>query len=313
VGRALGDGYRDKVRLATKLPPWLTNKREDFDRVLKEQLDRLQTDRIDFYLLHGLNSGSWAKLRDLGVITWAEGALADGRIGHLGFSFHDDLDAFKEIIDAYDRWTFCQIQYNFMDVEFQAGTEGLKYAAEKGLGVVVMEPIRGGHLTKKLPDSIDELWKSAPKHRAPADWALQFVWNHPEVSTVLSGMTAMQHVEENVASADRSAAGSLSPEEIELISKVREEYQRLSPIPCTNCGYCMPCPSDVQINRILGLYNDGFIYDDHRTSRGRYRMLSTDQQADNCTECGECEEKCPQEIPIAEWLEKAHGWLGPKQ
>ena len=175
VGRVLRDGYRDKVRLATKLPCWLVEGSEDFDKYLNEQLRRLQTDHIDFYLLHALNKESWSKMRDLGVLSWAEGAIADGRIHHLGFSFHDDYEAFQEIVDAYDKWTFCQIQYNYMDVTNQAGTKGLQYAASKGLAVVIMEPLLGGRLANP-PARSQQLWDSAPQERTPADWALQWVW-----------------------------------------------------------------------------------------------------------------------------------------
>ena len=173
VGRVLQDGYREKVRLATKLPCWKIEEREDFDTYLNEQLERLQTEHIDFYLLHALREASWHKLHDLGVLAWAEGAEADGRIGHLGFSFHDEYDVFQEIVDAYD-WTFCQIQYNYMDLETQAGTRGLKYAASKGLAVVIMEPLLGGRLVDP-PEPVQEIWSEADQSRSPADWALQWM------------------------------------------------------------------------------------------------------------------------------------------
>jgi predicted aldo/keto reductase-like oxidoreductase len=313
VGKALENGYREKVKLATKLPPWLVETPDDFDRLLDQQLEKLQTDHIDFYLLHALNATYWSKLRDWEVLNWAEGAIADGRIQYLGFSFHDDLEVFKDIVDAYDRWTFCQIQYNFMDIEYQAGTEGLQYAAHKGLAVVIMEPLRGGQLTNKVPKSVAELWQTATARRAPADWALQWIWNHPEVSVILSGMSTMQHVIENLDSADHSAAGILSKEELILIDKVREEYRRLVPVACTNCKYCMPCPNGVEIAAIFEYYNDAIIYDNPATPRFLYRNLTKDKQADNCVECFECEEKCPQGIPISECLKEAHDWLGKKK
>ncbi|MDY6845098.1 MAG: aldo/keto reductase [Thermodesulfobacteriota bacterium] len=313
VGRALQHGYREKVKLATKLPSWFIKKREDCDRYLNEQLEKLQTDHIDFYLLHGLNRTMWPKLRDLGVLKWAESTIADGRIHYLGFSFHDDFESFKEIIDDYDKWTFCQIQYNFMDVEYQAGVKGLHYAQEKGLAVVVMEPIRGGQLTKNPPKSVTKLWESALVQRTPADWALQWIWNQPEVSVVLSGMTVMQHVIENIESANRSGNNSLTDQELSLIDKVRDEYRELSPIPCTHCKYCMPCPNDIDIPLILEYYNEAIMYDETRTPRFRYRQLPKEKQADHCIECRECEERCPQNILISEWLKKAHDWLGPKK
>ena len=313
VGKALLDGYREKVKLATKLPSWLVETPDDFDRFLNEQLEKLQTDHIDFYLLHALNTAYWTKLRDWEVLEWAEGAIADGRIHYLGFSFHDDFEVFKDIVDAYDKWTFCQIQYNFMDIEYQAGTKGLQYAAKKGLAAVIMEPLRGGQLTSKIPQSIHELWESAEVRRTPADWALQWVWNHPEVSVLLSGMSTMQHVMENLDSADRSGLAPLSQGELALIDRVREEYRRIAPVACTNCRYCMPCPNGVEIAAILEYYNDAVIYDNPRASRFLYRNLSQDKQADNCVECFECEEKCPQGIPISEYLKKAHALLGNKK
>jgi hypothetical protein len=313
VGKALLNGYREKVKLATKLPPWLVESPDDFDRFLDEQLEKLQTDHIDFYLLHALNSTRWPKLRDWEVLNWAESALADRRIHYLGFSFHDDFAVFKDIVNATDRWTFCQIQYNFMDIEYQAGIKGLQYAANKGLAVVVMEPLRGGQLTTKIPKSVAELWESANIRRTPADWALQWIWNHSEVSVTLSGMSTMQHVIENLDSADRSGAGILTDEELILIDKVREEYRRLAPVPCTNCKYCMPCPNGVEITTILEYYNESIIYDNPRGSRSLYGSLSEDEQADNCVECFECEEKCPQGIPISEYLKKAHIWLNKKK
>ena len=222
VGRALKDGYRERIKLATKLPTWFVESAKDFDRYFNEQLERLQTDKIDFYLLHGLNGRSWSKVRDLGVLRWAEGMMNDGRFDHLGFSFHDDTDAFKEIIDAYDNWTLGQIQYNYMDVDYQAGRRGLEYAVDKGLAVVVMEPLRGGLLSKKPPEQVAKLWAGAPQKRTPAEWGLLWVWNQPEVSVALSGMSAMEHVVENVAVADRSRPGTLTADELELIDQVRK-------------------------------------------------------------------------------------------
>ncbi len=312
VGRALQGGYRERVKVATKLPSWFIDSVTACDRYLNEQLELLQTDKIDFYLLHGLNKLFWPKLRDLDVLRWAEGAMADGRIGCLGFSFHDDFETFKEIVDAYDNWTFCQIQYNYMDVDYQAGTRGLQYAANKGLAVVVMEPLRGGRLSKEPPERITKLWASAARKRTPAEWALQWVWNNPEVSVVLSGMSAMEHVVENVAIADRSGPGTITANELALIDRVRDAYRELSPVPCTGCGYCMPCSSGVEIPRILELYNDAIMYEDPVTARllyGTPMLLGEDQRADKCTECGECVESCPQQIPIPEWLLKSHEYL----
>ena len=309
LGKALLNGYREKVKLATKLPSWLVETPDDFDCFLNEQLEKLQTDHIDFYLLHALNSTYWKRLRDWEVLKWAEHAIADGRIKYLGFSFHDDFEVFKDIVDTYDKWTLCQIQYNFMDIEYQAGTKGLQYAAKNGLAVVIMEPLRGGQLTVKIPKSVNELWESAHVRRTPADWALQWIWNHSEVSVLLSGMSTMEQVIENLDSADRSGGGTLSKEELILIDKVREEYRRIAPIACTNCKYCMPCPNGVEIAAILEYYNDAITYDNPRAPRFLYRNLSEDKRANQCVECFECEEKCPQGIPISKHLKEAHAWL----
>ena len=310
VGRALQGGYRQKVKLATKSPARIIKAATDFDRILNEQLKRLQTDHIDFYLLHGLNKRTWPKVRDLDVFPWAERAIKDGRFGYLGFSFHDEFEVFTEIIDAFDRWTFCQIQYNFMDTEYQAGTKGLRYAAEKGLAVVIMEPIRGGMLSKKPPETVVKLWESATKRRSPAEWALQWVWNHPEVSAVLSGMNTMEQVIENVKAADRSGPNILIEEELSLINQVREEYRKRSPIPCTKCKYCLPCPNDVNIPGILGLYNDAIMYNDLKRVQFLYQIrIQEGERAEQCLECQTCEELCPQGIAISEWIKKAQDLL----
>jgi predicted aldo/keto reductase-like oxidoreductase len=307
LGRVLQDGYRERIKLATKMPCWKIEKDEDFDRFLDEQLQKLQTDHVDFYLLHGLNAERWPSMRDLGVLDWAERALADGRIGHLGFSFHDKYEVFQEIVDATDLWTLAQIQYNYMDVDHQAGTRGLKYAAGKGLAVVVMEPIRGGRLANNIPPTVQQILDSALADRAPADLALQWVWNHPEISLLLSGMSAMEHVVENVESANRSGPGTLTDKKLALVDRVRAAYEALCPIPCTDCKYCLPCPSGVNIPRVFEIYNDLLMYGDERHAQMVYNsFMNEDERANLCIECGECLDKCPQNIEIPDWLAKAH-------
>ncbi len=310
VGKVLKDGYRKKVKVATKLPVWLVKDYEDFDRYLNEQLERLQLEKVDFYLLHGLNSKSWPRIRDLGVLRWAEEAMAHGRFDHLGFSFHDEFETFQEIVDDYDNWTFAQVQYNYMDVDYQAGRRGVEYAANKGLAVVVMGPVRGGRLAKP-PAAVARVWESAGEKRTPAEWALLWVWNQPEVSLALSGMSTMEQVVENLAVADLARPGMLTPEDMAVIDLVREGYEALAPIPCTTCGYCMPCDGGVDIPRILEMYNDAVMYDNPRSARFGYRGLKEEQRADRCTKCGECMEACPQGIDIPDWLEKAHKLLAP--
>ncbi|HEX2995377.1 MAG TPA: aldo/keto reductase [Anaerolineales bacterium] len=310
LGKALAGGYRERVCLATKSPIWLIRESADFDRLLDEQLRRLQTQTIDFYLLHALNRDSWAKIQKLDLLRRAEAAKADGRIRYIGFSFHDNLETFKQIVDGYTDWDFCQIQYNYMDIAVQAGTEGLHYAASKGLAVVIMEPLLGGKLALDLP-ATRPLWASASQQRKPADWALQWLWNQPEVSVVLSGMSTLEQVEENIHSASLSGTGTLNPADIELIAKVRNIVNSLGPIPCTHCEYCLPCPNGVDIPRNFDVYNQVAMYDALEDRRFEYkRWIPDDQKAAACIQCDECFSKCPQQIPISTWLPVVEDVLG---
>jgi uncharacterized protein len=311
TGQALRDGYRDKVILATKSPIWLIEKPADFDKYLAEQLARLQTDRIDFYLFHGLGTERWegAVLKH-NLIERAEAAVKDGRIGHIGFSFHDVPEAFKRLVDGYDGWDFCQIQYNYMDTENQAGTAGLKYAASKGLAVIVMEPLLGGRLAVPPPAAAD-VFRASARGWSPAEWALQWLWDQTEVSTVLSGMKAMTEVEENLGAAGRSAPGTLEAGDREVIERARKVLLERASIPCTRCGYCQPCPSGVDIPRNFELYNECVIYDDPAIPRLWYtRFLEDGEKACACTACRACEEKCPQGIAISELMPEVHAVLG---
>lgn len=313
VGRALQGGYREKVYLATKLPSWLIKSHADMDRYLDEQLKRLQTDHIDFYLVHGLQKPFWENLRSLGVTDFLDDAIADGRIKYAGFSFHDELPLFKEIVDAYN-WTFCQIQYNFMDEQNQAGTEGLKYAADRGLGIVIMEPLRGGMLTKDIL-SINAIWEKAPVRGSPTEWALRWVWNHPEVTVVLSGMSSFGQVEQNIAYAENGLQNSLTQKELDLFKEAETEYKKRIKVPCTGCRYCMPCPSNVSIPECFEMYNQGCMFDAPDVARINYGFLGgmfggNPGFASQCLECGECEEKCPQGIPIREQLKKVAAYFG---
>ena len=313
LGKALEDGYRKRVRIATKLPIWMVEKIEDFDTMLNEELKRLQTDAIDFYLMHALDQEKWEKVQGLGLLKKAEAAIADGRIRHVGFSFHDSLDVFKQIVDGYDGWAFCQIQYNYMDINFQAGREGLLYAADKGLAVVVMEPLRGGKLAADVP-AAKSIWSSAKNKRKPADWSFQWLWSHPEVSLVLSGMSTLEQVEENLESADNSRIGLLNAAELALVSKVRETLLGLSPIDCTRCEYCLPCPNGVNIPRVFDYYNRAAMYNDLEATRCQYKQNVEDcQKAKNCIQCDECLPKCPQNIPISDWMPVIEDVLGNDQ
>ena len=314
IGKALQNGYREKVKIATKLLSHEVKSSADFDRSLNEQLKNLQTDQIDFYLLHHLNRLVWPKVRDLGIREWADKAMTDGRIGYFGFSFHDTFEVLQEIINSYDKWTVCQIQYNYVDENFQAGTRGLEYAHKKGLAVVVMEPIKGGRLTV-FPEKVDKIFADAPVRRSPPEWALRWVWNHPEVTVALSGMSTMEQVVENIAFAEHSQPHNLTAEEVALMERVRDAYRSLSPIACTSCRYCMPCPNGVDIPRIFEFYNESMVFSDAARRRRMYRdpnMVKSEERADNCLKCEQCVEKCPQQLVIPEQLEKAHAFLTAK-
>ncbi|MFX1278383.1 MAG: aldo/keto reductase [Promethearchaeota archaeon] len=326
VGKALKDGYREKVHLTTKSPVWMIKKPEDFDTFLNEQIERLQTNP-DIYLFHGLNKNRLEKIKNLNLIAKMEEAKTKGLIKYIGFSFHDNLEAFKEIIDYYN-WDCCQIQYNYLDIEYQAGTKGVEYAGSKGIALIIMEPIRGGKLA--IPDNVldrkpeikEVLDKSEIKRSMP-DWALQFVWNHPEVSVVLSGMSNMQQVVENVKSAENSGIGILTKEELKSISELRESYSKYIIIPCTSCSYCLPCPNEVNIPQVLRLVNDLYYWGDRGKPRIAFfysRMAKTEEDYEKrkaqgeevegaaalCIQCGECLDKCPQQIDIPHWMEKAN-------
>ncbi|HPJ88107.1 MAG TPA: aldo/keto reductase [Thermotogota bacterium] len=304
VAKALKDGYREKVFLATKLPSWLVKTREDMDKLLNEQLEKLQTDHIDFYLIHALNKGFWENLKKCDVFDFMDKVRKDGRVRHIGFSFHDELPLFKEIVDAYD-WEFCQIQYNFMDENYQAGLEGLTYASDKGLGVVIMEPLRGGSLVRKIPEDIQAIWDKAEIRRSPAEWALKFIWDHREVSLILSGMNEMAQVDENIDSAEDSTPGMLTDKERVLISEARDVYLSRVKVNCTACKYCMPCPFGVDIPMNFSLYNDASIYLDYEGQKTTYQnFFSKEQWASKCQECGACETHCPQHIKIRDRLKE---------
>jgi predicted aldo/keto reductase-like oxidoreductase len=309
VGKALQDGYRQKVKLATKMPTWLVKSRLDMDKYLDEQLTRLNTDYVDFYLLHGLSGERWPKLLDMKVLDWLKRKKDEGKIRHLGFSFHDEYPVFKKIIDSCDDWTMCQIHYNYVDSRYQAGVKGLKYAASKELAVVIMEPIGGGMLGANPPDEIKTIWNRAEVKRTPAEWALQWVWNQPEVSTVLSGMSTMEQVEENVRSAGHSGPGTLTDKELRLIRLVVRKFKQYGFIGCTGCRYCQPCPQGVNIPKIISLFNEYFMKDRNEEIKKKYwEHITPESQAKRCERCGKCEELCPQKLPIRQVLNRA-AWV----
>lgn len=319
LGKALQNGYRQKVKLVTKLPMIFMRKEEDFDRFLNQQLERLQTDYFDIYLFHMLNETNFEKMKQMKLISKMEKARADGKIKHIGFSFHDTLPVFKKIIDFYP-WEMAQIQYNYLDTDMQATTEGLQYAHKKGIAVVIMEPLKGGQLANPPKEAIDAIIKSDIK-RTPVDWALQFLWNRPEIATVLSGMGSMKMVEENCNSADKSGIGSLTSHELTIIDQLTDISKKKIIVPCTACQYCMPCPAGVNIPQNFALLNNkSFGSEGRLMSRliqslflRNYTKLSKNKsdavkhsngRATLCIKCNKCISKCPQQINIPTELEK---------
>jgi uncharacterized protein len=303
VGEFLkNEGIREDIYLATKLPSWLIKSAEDFDRLFDEQLAKLQTDYVDYYLVHTLNEDNWHKVTTNGVFEWAEKQIADGRIRELGFSFHDEYPVFEKITDAYD-WSFTQIQYNYMDIERQAGLKGLKYAADKGLSVIIMEPLMGGRLATP-PTNVQYAFNQIDKNRTPVSWALHWLWDQAEVTTILSGMSTMEHVIENVELACEAEIGSFTQVEHDLMARVRDEFNKRALIPCTNCQYCLPCTVDLQIPEIFGVFNHAVMYDALEETRGWYSSWDAEKMASACIDCDACEPKCPQNIPISDWMVK---------
>lgn len=309
TAEVLKGGYRKKVLLATKMPVWLVNEKDNFERLLNEQLNKLETNHIDCYLLHALSKNSWEKVYNLGVLDFLVKAKNEGKIKKIGFSFHDEFNVFKDIIDAFD-WDFSQIQFNYLDEDEQAGLRGLKYAHSKGISIIVMEPLKGGKLAKEPPEKVKDIWNSHNVKRTPAEWALRYVLNFEEVSLLLSGMSTIEQVEENLKVINDAYPYSLNEEEIKLIKKVKETYKSLNQIGCTSCKYCMPCPFGVDIPRNFSVYNSAFIYNDLEGSKKVYNnYINKENRAENCKECGKCEDVCPQKLPIRSLLKDVHKTL----
>ena len=305
LGKVLAKGYRDKVKIATKMPPFLAKKTSDFDKIFSTQLERLQTDHIDYYLIHMLmDIDTWNRLKSIGILEWIAEKKKSGKIINLGFSFHGTKNEFIQLIDAYD-WDFTQIQYNFIDENNQAGKSGLQYAAAKGIPVIVMEPLRGGKIVFGLPKEIDELWENLTPNRNVVDWALRWVWNHPEVNVVLSGMSTQEQVDDNIRIASDAEANSLSPTELAVFDKAREIIREKTKVNCTACGYCMPCPHGVDIPACFAAYNDKYLNHKGFISKFSYiqntgAMTRHPAYASMCKSCKLCESHCPQSIKISE-------------
>jgi predicted aldo/keto reductase-like oxidoreductase len=318
LGKVLAkNNCRDRVKIASKLPHWMTGSKADMHGVLDEQLAKLKTDRIDYYLVHALSGQLWKEAREKGVMEFLDEALDSGKILNAGFSFHGLSEDFTPIVDAYD-WGFCQIQYNFLDTQNQAGTAGLKYAASKDMAVIIMEPLRGGNLAKTPPPGVQKIWESADQKRSPVDWSLSWIWNHPEVTMVLSGMNDDHHIEENLKLASKAVPNGFTREEEETVTRAADEFRRVMKVGCTGCQYCMPCPAGVNIPSCFDQYNSKHAFKD-KSARIMYLFqnggLVTDKVslASKCVDCGKCIEKCPQDLPIpgllAEVADDMEGFL----
>jgi predicted aldo/keto reductase-like oxidoreductase len=310
TGRALAGGYRERVKLATKLPSWLVKTRADMDRFLDAQLKRLATSQIDYYLVHSLNGNTWGRVVALGVAEFLDRAKSDGRIVNAGFSYHGLREDFKPIVDAYP-WEFCQIQYNYLDQENQAGSQGLKYASSKGLTVIVMEPLRGGLLgASAQPPAIDALWREAEPRRSPAEWALRWVWNHPEVTVALSGMNDEAQIDENLRIAAEARPDSLTAAELGLIARVTTKFREIMKVACTGCGYCQPCPSGVDIPGAFDAFNAFHTFGKTQEAPFLYALRAggvlsgQPSYASLCSHCLDCLPKCPQGLEIPDLLEQ---------
>ncbi|MCK5628421.1 aldo/keto reductase, partial [Candidatus Bathyarchaeota archaeon] len=324
LGKTLQDGYRERVHLVTKLPMFMVRKTQNFDSYLKTQMKRLKTDYLDGYLFHALSKSQFEKVKRLNLINKMEKAKEEGLIRHIGFSFHDTLPVFREIIDYYP-WDIAQIQYNYMDTGIQATTEGLAYAHSKGIAVVVMEPLKGGKLANPPAEALNII-NSTEQKRTPVEWALHFLWNRPEISVALSGMSSQKMVDENCTSADRSGINSLSQQDQEVIAKLAEIYRKENWVPCTACGYCMPCPQSVDIPQNFAFLNNASLeksfYRRWQSRRGYRRLTGSKKKLNKedpngnatiCNQCGECLNKCPQKINIPAELEKASRVLGKRR
>ncbi|MGN0427606.1 MAG: aldo/keto reductase [Agathobacter sp.] len=306
---------RDKVYIASKLPHYLIKTADSMERHFAEQLHRLRTDHIDYYLMHMLTDvATWGRLKDLGIIEWLKEKQESGAIRQVGFSYHGNADMFCQLIDAYD-WDFCQIQYNYMDENSQAGRRGLKYANEKGLPVIIMEPLRGGKLVSRLPEEAKKIFEEYPTKHTPVQWALRWLWNQPEVTCVLSGMNSVEMVVDNTNTAASVAVGELGAAEEEMLKNVVKAINSKMKVGCTGCGYCMPCPKGVDIPGTFAAYNRRYS-EGKRAALTEYFMCTAMRKnsaaASNCIECGKCEKHCPQHIEIRKELKSARKELeGP--
>ena len=304
VGKALRDGYRERVYLATKLPVYLCEKPEDMEKFLDEQLKNLETDHIDFYLLHALNRERWESIKAMGACEFLDEMKRKGKIRYACFSFHDDYPVFEEILNAYD-WDMCQIQFNYMDIENQAGLKGLRLAGEKNIPVVIMEGLLGGKLAN-APDNVLKVFDEYKEKRSAAEWAFRYLCNFPEIATVLSGVVNPEQTADNLRIFDLAKPNAMSEEEMRLIDRAREAYLSRIKVGCTGCAYCMPCPMGVNIPKIFKLYNEDSLYGEMAGAKPGYkRLVKNGEGADRCVSCRKCEKVCPQGFRIPEFLKAA--------
>ena len=308
LGKALQDGYRDKVMIATKMPRHAVKNRADMEALLDEELKKLQTDHIDFYLMHGINKEGWEYFKSIGAPEFFDDMKKAGKIRYKCFSFHGPYSDFEEIITATD-WDMVQIQYNFMDINNQAGTKGLELAGRLGIPVVIMEGLLGGRLAK-APDNVQALYDAFPVKRSPVEWAFRWLCNHPEVATVLSGCNEAEQIDDNLRIFDTVEPGIMTPEEEKLIDDVRSAYISRTKIGCTGCRYCMPCPGGVNIPGVFSVWNNTSLYNTDPKENWEFRnIIKNGETPENCLECGACEAACPQHLDIIENLKVAWGEL----
>lgn len=311
TGRALSGGKRQKVHIATKSPVWKVKETSDFDRFLDEQLGKLQTDYIDFYLLHALNIESFERIKALGALDFLDKAKKSGKVRFAGFSFHDKSESYPKIFESYN-WDFTQILYNYLDAEVDdgPGKPGFEYAQKKTQAMIIMEPLQGGNLSNFLHPKVIDIFKSVSPGWTPTEWALRWLWNYPEISILLSGMSTMEQVMENVRIASQANIGQMTSNQLKAVDEVVTIMKDLKGVSCRACGYCMPCPSGVDIPWVFGVYNKTFLFPDSPSPKRSYNFFGDPaKRADKCTECGQCEELCPHKIPIRAKLKEAHSVL----
>ena len=314
IGKALKDGYRDKVIIADKLPMWMIETKEDVERIFEDQFVRLGVDYIDMYLLHNIVPDAWETVKKLDILSFLDDMKRQGRIGHIGFSFHGDYGLFTEVIDAYP-WEYCQIQLNYLDKDEQATVKGLEYARERGIDVIIMEPLKGGRVTDKVPTAVQNIWDKAvkdgiaPPDRTPAQWAFKWVASQPGVSLILSGMSSFEQLDENIDVFSREDLRHLSEEEQRVIDQVAAIYNGTIKYQCTSCRYCLPCPAEIEIPEVIGFVNNWITFNKVPSTKTEY-IFDFDAHGSDCIKCGHCVEHCPQGMPVIDIMAEAVEFFG---